>query len=158
MTEMKPGIERVISVNMNLLRDCYYIVDQTRPGDAMALYATLRDDVEKRGHIMFVFNGAAFPLGFIKGQILRRPDFKNDAQSLIQAKADMLYVDKKYQNNGIGQSLLRAYEDYCAQNGVGQIVLYSAPTQQALRFYAKNGYECVNNNYLMRQNLNLHGR
>ena len=105
MTEMKPGIERVISVNMNLLRDCYYIVDQTRPGDAMALYATLCDDVEKRGHIMFVFNGAAFPLGFIKGQILRRPDFKNDAQSLIQAKADMLYVDKKYQNrNTIGRT------------------------------------------------------
>lgn len=150
---MKTGIQQIFTVSDELLKDCYMITDQTRPGEAVALYHTLRDDVEKRGNIMFVFNGAAFPLGFIKGKILQTPDFKLYTPYGIQAKIENLYVDKKYQRAGIGHELLRAYEDYCRDKNVSEIILYGAPTVQASSFYAKNGFHKVNANLLMAKSL-----
>lgn len=155
VNKMAVGLEQVFNVTPALVKDCYYIVDQTRPGEAAVLYNTLREDVERRGHVMFVFNGAAFPLGFIKGQILRIPDFKSVGVVGIQSKIDYLFVDKKYQRAGIGALLLRAYESYCRDNGVGNIILYSAPTVQATGFYAKNGYVRMNGNLLMAKVLGM---
>lgn len=150
---MSTGLERVFNVTPDLVKDCYYIVNQTRPSEAIALYNTLREDVENRGHTLFLFNGAAFPLGFIKGQVLRTPDFRVLGGVNIQSKIDYLFVDKKYQHAGIGTLLLRAYESCCREQNVEQIILYSAPTVQATGFYTKNGYVRVNDNFLMAKNL-----
>lgn len=140
------GISQIFQVPYSLVKDCYYIVDQTRPSEAAALYNSLKKDIEVRNHIMFVFNGAYAPLGFIKG-FLR--DSINGRVSII----DYLFVDKKYHHSGIGTLLLQTYENYCLENGVQDFSLYSAPTLQARNFYQKNGYSLVNPNYLMVKSL-----
>lgn len=150
---MKTGIEKILDVSDDLLSHCYCIVDQTRPGEAVALYHTLRDDIERRGYDLFVFNGAAFPLGFIKGKILSVPHFAPINQYGIQAKIESLYVDRRYQHVGIGGMLLAEYEKYCREKDVSAIVLYSAPTPQAKKFYEKFGYKQVNKNLLMLKQL-----
>ena len=146
---MTPGIKQISKVDMALRSDCYHIVDQTRPGEAMHLYNNLREDVETRGHILFVFYGISAPLGFIKGQVSK---IKNEA------KVDYLFVDKKYQCTGIGTLLLKEFEKYCLQKGVNNILLYSAPTIQAYRFYSNNGYVMLNENRLMAKKFNLRSR
>lgn len=141
------GIERIFSVSKNILSNCYCIVDQTRPGEAISLYYSLKNDIEQKNHILFVFNGAYAPLGFIKGNISNaNPDF-------LTANVDYLFVDKKYQRCGIGTSLLNAYEDFCAKNFVQKVSLYSAKTAQARTFYEKHGYILQNANYFMTKNL-----
>ena len=42
---MKTGIQQIFTVSDELLKDCYMITDQTRPGEAVALYHTLREDI-----------------------------------------------------------------------------------------------------------------
>lgn len=142
-----PGLERVFTVTRNLLNNCYCIVDQTRPSEAVALYHSLQKDIEQNGHIMFVFNGAYNPLGFIKGKISRlHSDF-------LTSEIEFLFVDKKYQSAGIGTSLIQAYEDFCRKENVQKISLYSAKTVQARAFYEKHGYVLQNVNYLMSKKL-----
>lgn len=140
------SISRIFQVPYSLVKDCYYIVNQTRPSEAIKLYHSLKDDVENRNHIMFIFNGNYSPLGFIKGALR---DSLNGRDSVI----DYLFVDKKYHHSGIGTYLLKTYESYCLESGAQEISLYSAPTLQARKFYEKNGYSLVNPNYLMVKSL-----
>lgn len=146
---MTPGIKQVFKVDTSLLSNCYHIVDQSRPAEAISLYHSLREDVENHRHVLFVFYGIAAPLGFIKGQI---NTVKNEG------KVDYLFVDKKYQCTGIGTLLLKEYEKYCLQKGVNNILLYSAPTIQAYRFYSNNGYVMQNANRLMAKKFNSFSR
>ncbi len=136
------GIKQVYDISVSLLSDCFYIVDQTRPNEAEKLFHTLREEVERRGHIMFVFNGEHFPLGFIKGVI-------NGATSEI----NYLYVDRPYKKSGIGTALLKEYEKYCIGKSVKNINLFRAPTAEARNFYTKNGYFSMGNSFLMTKNL-----
>ncbi len=133
-------IMRVFKVPDFLLKDCFYIVNQTRPDEAENLYHRLQIDVENRRHIMFCCNEDNFQFGFIKGSI---------DKNYRRGKIDYLFVDKKYQRNGVGGALLEAYEKHCVVNNVLEIFLYAVPTSQALNFYNKNGYVVNNDNYLM---------
>ena len=152
------GIQQVFSVSKSLEDSLYCITDQTRPSAAIGLQGTLRDDVQRRGHSLFLYNGNWRPLGFIKGYTLRRPMFQKWSGDLIQAKVDYLFVDKWHQRSGIGGALLRAYENYCREHGVGAIILQRVPTIQALRFYSRHGYVNIAGNYMMGKILNSNTR
>ncbi len=149
---MKAGLKQISIVSTDVLKDCFAIVDQVHPYDAIALFHKMRDDVERRGHVLFVFNGAHNTMGFIKGQI-NKPNFKSITPYGYQAQIDSLYVDKKYQNSGIGRMLVQAYENYCKSQNVAEIILRALPTEQAKKFCEKNGYKLVNNTAVMRKYL-----
>ncbi len=138
------GLRQVFQVPDALLRDCYYIVNQIRPDEAVNLYYSLAQEVEKAGHTMFVFDGAHAPMGFIKGH---KVSGKNHMH------VDYLFVDGIYRRSGVGTVLIQAYEDFCRKNNFDLIQLYSAPTVQAKSFYAKHGFELVGHNMLMQKTL-----
>ena len=150
---MVSAIKKVNYVTPYLLENCFYIVDQTRSAEAINLYKTLREDVELKKHIMFVFDGVNAPLGFIKGQPFSKVFDKQTGLYSLQAKIDYLFVDKNFQRSGIGALLLKTYESYCIENGVNRIYLHSTPTKQALNFYMKNGYVNTGIKNVMRKNL-----
>lgn len=137
------SVERVYSISDSLLSDCYCMANMARPDQAAAIYASMRDDVERRQHTMFVFTSVHGTCGFIKGYItLSR-----------QAHIDWLFVDGMYRGRGIGQRLLAAYTDFCKKNNISELTLYSAPNLRTLDFYAKSGFERVGGNYKMRKDL-----
>lgn len=146
---MNSGIKRVLNVDSYMLNGCYSIVDQTRPGEAVKLFKSLREDVENKKHVMFVFDGASAPMGFIKGRVFNYIFDIKTGKTSLQTEIDYLFVDKKYQGAGVADMLLKAYEKYCIENGVEKISLKSMPTKQALGFYAKNGYAKANGSMLM---------
>lgn len=139
------ALRQVFRVPNALLGDCYYIVNQARPDEAMNLYYSLAKEVEDAGHPMFVFDGTHYPIGFIKGHKL----FNKNCMHV-----DYLFVDKRYQRTGIGTALIQAYEDFCRKNNFESIQLYSAPTVQAKNFYLKQGFKLAGpNNMLMQKTL-----
>lgn len=155
---MKSPVNQVFNVSDSLVNSLYCIVDQVRPGAAIGIQGTLRDDVQSRGHILFLYNGVCGPLGFIKGKILGAPVFQQWCGNIIQSKIDSLFVDKRYHRSGIGGTLLRTYEEYCCANGVGAIVLQRVPTIQAAQFYSRHGYINIGGKYIMGKILNTNKR
>lgn len=137
------SVEQVYSISDSLLSDCYCMANMTRPDQAAAIYACLRNDVESRRHPMFVFYDSRGVCGFIKGKFIQ-PN---------QSHIDWLFVDSMFRGRGIGQKLMTVYTNFCRENNVSELTLYSAPNLRALNFYAKCGFERVGGNYKMRKDL-----
>ena len=55
-----------------------------------------------------------------------------------------MFVDPSFQGKGVGKKLLVAIEKRARQNGFKQVGLSS--TIPAVRFYEKNGFQCINKN------------
>lgn len=139
MTEF--AVERIFNVSDALRTDCYHIIDQTRPSQAMDFWANVQRDVHDNGHIMFTCSNKYMPVGLIKGRVE-----KLDAS--LRGRIDFLFVDTRYQGRGIGMALLNAYEEFTRGLRVRDILLYSAPGG-AIKFYQRAGYGIVGPQYLM---------
>lgn len=135
-------IRQVLCVTDEMRRGCYSVAN-TSVGDADLIYYTIRDLVNRDGYTLFVSENNSFMCGFLLGHLV------GDNAGRI----DRLYVDKRYQRQGIGTALLRAYEEYARIRGVCWISLNARPTVQAKNFYAKNGYLQVCANRLMEKKL-----
>lgn len=57
---------------------------------------------------------------------------------------DELIVDKNKQRSGIGKALVDALKEYCKENGIAGLVLYTAEEAPAKKFYEKNGFKVSN--------------
>lgn len=121
-------IRRVLNVSDNMRLDCYRIAN-TSVGDAEFIYYTIRDLVNRDGYTMFVSENNSFVHGFVLGHMIDSA-----------GRVDRIFVDKRYQRQGIGSALLRAYEDYARGQGAKRVTLNARATVQAKNFYAKNGY------------------
>lgn len=139
MTEF--SIERIFNVSDALRTDCYHIIDQSRPAQAMDFWSSVQRDVHDKGHVMFTCSNKYMPIGLIKGRLE-----KLDAN--LRGRIDFLFVDSQYQGRGIGMALLNAYEEFARNARVRDILLYSAPGG-AVKFYQRAGYEIVGAQYLM---------
>jgi len=126
------GVSRVTHLTDSMMMDCYYIVSASRPNNAEDIYYTLQTNVNNRGHIMFAYLKKSIVYGFLSAHVT---SYEEQA-----AKIDWLFVDSRQQRRGIGQMLMRAYEDYCRANGISKSFVQPVPTIQAKKFYARYGY------------------
>lgn len=127
-------VHYVFDLTDDMLHDCVMIANTSRPADANAMCRTLSHEVNNLHHIMMVYQARGFIYGFIKGHIDR------DA-----GHVDWLFVDPRCQRFGIGTRLLGEYEKWCrSYNDVKQICVHRSPTLQSKNFYAKMGYQQIN--------------
>ena len=134
-------IKQVYNVSDELRVVCYSVANSL-VGDADLIYYTIRDLVNKDGHTLFVAEENNSIRGFVMGYMVRD-----------MGRVERIYVDKKYQRQGIGTALLRAYEEYARGHGAGRILLQSRATQQAKKFYIKNGYLQISADRFMEKTL-----
>ncbi len=134
-------IRRVGVLEHELMRDCHYIVNSFMDAGSGGAWFAKKFLVDSGRSVMFVDekdNG--YLRGFIIGNL--------DANMAI---VDDLFVDRKFHRMGIGEALLRAYEDYARAAGAQKIKLQSRPTRQAINFYQKHGfYKICWNNYMQK--------
>lgn len=137
------SVERIYHVSDSLIQDCYQITNQTCPAEAMEICYRLRSDVEQNGHILYVFHGPRFPLGFLKGRIVNGNT----------AKIDWFFVDDAHRRRGIGARLLAVYTAICQEYNIKKLSLLSVPNPDTLAFYRKNGFVRAGASYLMSKSL-----
>ncbi len=134
-------IKQIFNVSDEMRLDCYALANMS-DGNSESIYYTIRDLVNKDKHALFVLEDNGTMRGFVLGYLVR------DIGRVMR-----IYVDKRFQRQGIGTALLRAYEEYAQKNGAGRIVLQSRATQQAKNFYAKNGYLQISADRFMEKTL-----
>ncbi len=134
-------IRRVLKVDDSVQLDCYRIANSS-VGDADIVYYTIREQVNNDGYVLLVFEDNSGMRGFVLGH-----------QEYNLGHVDRLYVDKRYQRQGIGTTLLEAYEDYAKEYGANRVILCSRASVQAKNFYNKNGYQRIAKNRFMGKNL-----
>lgn len=122
-------IRQVFNVTDNMRLDCYSVANSS-VGDAGLIYYTIRDLVNKDGYTLFVSESGTLVQGFVLGHLI------NGA-----GRVDRIYVDKRFQHQGIGTALLLAYENWAREHGACKMSLRSRSSVQAKKFYAKNGYQ-----------------
>ncbi len=76
--------------------------------------------------------------GVIDGAVFacRKVSWNND-----EIHVDELIVAPQKQRSGIGGRLVDAVKEYCKDNGLAGIVLYTAEQAPAKKFYEKNGFQ-----------------
>lgn len=121
-------ISRVTNLSESVMRDCYYVLAQTLPMDAEEFYCRAIGDVNRGGHILFVAETPRMVVGLIKG-----------AATSNGAQIHCLAVDKKYRRHGIGESLVKAYEN-AVLNEYGAPCINVKSSSGALSFYRNRGY------------------
>ena len=134
-------IRRVLKVSDSLQLDCYNIANSS-VDDADIIYYTIREQVNNDGYVLFVSEENSYMRGFVLGH-----------QERDLGRVDRLYVDKRYHRQGIGTSLLKAYEIYAKEQGAKRVVLCSRASVQAKNFYEKNGYLRIAKDRFMGKNL-----
>ncbi len=135
MSDSTGEIVRIHLVTENILRECYWIANLTRPNNALAIYSMMADEVNTKKHILMAYYLREQLWGFIKGHISAGP--KGVAP---EGRIDWLFVDPGFHRRGIGARLIQAYEAHCRNAGVRRVLAQPAPTVQAKHFYAKHGY------------------
>lgn len=126
----------------SLMREYCFDIMNRQVGNAGAFYLAIKDMVETGYWTMFVAEERGFVRGFITG-----------TNYLGRAKIDNLYVDKRFHRQGIGTALVKAYQEYVDANGAEVLTVQTRPTQQAIDFYTKNGFERLKSSYLMQKML-----
>ena len=126
-------ISRVSEVSDNLLMECYWIANLSRPNNAMMIHGFMQREVNVNKHILFAYFVRQQLRGFIKGHLTKEGD-------KTMARIDWLFIDPICQRSGIGARLIEAYEAHCRNAGVRRMLVQPAPTRQAKNFYAKHGY------------------
>jgi len=135
MSDSSGQIVRIHSVTENILRECYWIANLTRPNNALAIYSMMADEVNRKKHVLIAYYLREQLWGFIKGHISASQN-----GITMEARIDWLFVDPAFHRRGIGARLIEAYEAHCRNAGVRRMLAQPAPTVQAKNFYAKHGY------------------
>ncbi|MBD5400990.1 GNAT family N-acetyltransferase [bacterium] len=131
----KYKILQVTNLTESMMMDCYYIAARSRPSNADDIYYTLQNNVNNRGHIMFVAMGQDHTVhGFISGHLVPKH------VGVTETEIDWVFVNSQCQRHGIGGALMRAYMEYCSDHGATQAVVKPARTIQAKQFYTKHGF------------------
>lgn len=121
-------ISRVTNLSEFVMKDCYYVLAQALPTDAEEFYYRAIGDVNNGKHILFVAETPRMVVGLIKG-----------SASSLGAQIQCLAVDNRYRRRGIGESLIKAYEN-AALNEYGASHIGVKSSSSALNFYRKRGY------------------
>ncbi|MBO7066654.1 MAG: GNAT family N-acetyltransferase [Alphaproteobacteria bacterium] len=130
---------------MGVLEDCCYIAAQSRYDVAENIFSELGSDFALESHLLFTVSGDSKTgiLGFLGGHIV-----KQESCGYI----DWLFVDKKWQRQGIGRALIGEYEQYLKSNGIKNEKLMSVSTTNAINFYISGGFKRVlADSYLMQK-------
>jgi ribosomal protein S18 acetylase RimI-like enzyme len=138
---MSVMIKKVSVVTSELREDCYRIMNE-QVGFAGDFYMNVKTMVEIGHWNLFVAEIDGCVRGFVSG-----------TSYLGRAKIDNLYVDKRFHRMGIGSKLVQAYEKFAEDNDACQLTVQTRPTQQAIAFYQKNGFERAKSSYLMQKTL-----
>lgn len=135
MSDSSGQIIQIHSVTENILRECYWVANLTRPNNAYDIYFMLADEINLKHHILMAYYLREQVWGFIKGHIVT-----GTKVGAPEARIDWLFVDPSFHRRGIGARLIEAYEAHCRNAGVRRVLAQPAPTIQAKNFYAKHGY------------------
>lgn len=137
-------VSQVTNLTESMMVDCYHIAAALRPNNADDIYYTLQNDVNNRGHVMFVAMENMNLRGFISGHLISNHGYVGET------KIDWLFVDSKHQRRGIASALMRAYMEYCRERGVSRLMVQRAPTVTAKQFYTKHGFEACGPIHMVR--------
>ncbi|MBP5363902.1 MAG: GNAT family N-acetyltransferase [Alphaproteobacteria bacterium] len=132
-----PWVVNKLSVApMGVLEDCCYIAAQSRYDVAENIFSELGSDFALESHLLFTVSGGSKSgvVGFLGGHIV-----KQESCGYI----DWLFVDKKWQRQGVGRALICAYEQYLKSNGIKNEKLMSVSTTNAINFYISGGFKRV---------------
>ena len=138
-------VNKLSVAHIGVLEDCYYIAAQSRHDIAENIYSELGSDFKLQSYSLFaVFGGPrSVLLGFLGGHIVNHESC---------GYVDWLFVDKKWQRQGIGRALIGAYEQYLKSNGIKNERLVSVETTNAVNFYTSGGFKRVLvDSYLMQK-------
>lgn len=127
-------ITQISELSDNLLLECFWIANLSRPNNAIMIHGFMQRDVNLNKHILFAYFVREQLRGFIKGH------FTKDGEQTA-GKIDWLFIDPICQRCGVGARLIERYEAHCRNAGVHRMLVQPAPTKQAKSFYAKHGYE-----------------
>ncbi|MCM1294648.1 MAG: GNAT family N-acetyltransferase [Muribaculaceae bacterium] len=123
---------RVTNLSESVMQDCYYVIAQALPHLADEFYYRAQHDVNHDNHIMFIAETPCMVVGLIKGCARKMPD-------AVHAQIDCLAVDRKFRRGGIGEKLLRAYEEY-VRTERNAICIGLQSSAGALDFYTNRSY------------------
>lgn len=129
-------IVRINNVTDEILLDCYQIANQTRPENAAQIYCTLKQNVNNRGHVLFVCTINEIIYGFIAGGTA----FAKNHDEPLTANVEWLFVDVWHHRKGIGRRLLAKCEEHFRANGFKRMTVERAPTIKAKEFYIAGGF------------------
>ena len=93
----------------------------------------INDNKEKLNIIMYVNN--YIKDNYMKGYIIWSNFKKIGAYIIDKGELDLLYIDDKYQNKGIGSKILKKIKRKV------KIIKTRANNKRAIDFYIKNGYK-----------------
>jgi len=126
-------ITKISDLTDNLLLECFWIANMSRPNNAIMIHGFMQRDVNIHKHILFACFVREQLRGFIKGHI------ETDG-ARPESRIDWVFVDPVCGRRGLGTRLINAYESHCRNAGVCRVLVQPAPTRQAKSFYAKHGY------------------
>ena len=108
----------------------------TRAEELNDIFSELGSDFALESHLLFTVSGGTKSgvVGFLGGHIV-----KQESCGYI----DWLFVDKKWQRQGVGRALICAYEQYLKSNGIKNEKLMSVSTTNAINFYISGGFKRV---------------
>lgn len=138
-------IEQISFVSDSLCNVCYYIADRAG-GMAQDVERRIQTDININKDILIVHRTAKGELtGFIKGNIDETSARYNISaiQNLKTARIEWIYIDGKFQRQGIGHQLIDGFTNYVQRNGVQAVYAAISDTKQARKFYKKEGFAKV---------------
>ncbi len=148
-------IEQISFVSDKLLDACYKLsaTAAANVAEAEEVKSNLQKDVNISGHWLFTYTAQGQLRGFMKGHLENLPKYVNDLPTGQGCEMEWLYVDKRFQRQGIGTSLIKAYEKYAMSQGVVNLFGYLSNTKPLKKYFKKFGYGIIGWNNLIGKNL-----
>ncbi|MDR0726930.1 MAG: GNAT family N-acetyltransferase [Rickettsiales bacterium] len=149
------NIQQVLFVSDKLKAECAGLAGDSAANIAEAeeVKNNIQKDVNQNAHWLFTYTAQEELRGFVKGHPEQYPRYVEDLPEGPSCEMEWLYVDKKYQRQGIGAGLIKAYKDHARSQNMASLFGYLSNSKPLKKFFKKFGFETIGWHHLIGKSL-----